>query len=106
MEAAKTEMGLLEGFGMSKRQLLEVWWYQVLYEKIVETGIVFFVGSLLSYFVVCPIFQMTAIWTYQYCMVPVILMGILLGLIEGYIIRRRIYEIFSKNAIAQMFIEE
>ena len=106
MEAAKTEMGLLEGFGMSKRQLLEVWWYQVLYEKIVEIGIVFFVGSLLSYFVVRPIFQMTAIWTYQYCMVPVILMGILLGLIEGYIIRRRIYEIFSKNAIAQMFIEE
>ena len=106
IESAKTEMGLLAGFGMNKKQLLEVWWYQMLYEKIVEIGIVVFVGSLLSYFVVRPIFQMTAIWTYQYCMVPVILMGILLGLLEGYIIRRRIHEIFSKNAIAQMFIEE
>ena len=107
MEAAKTEMGLLESFGMSKKQLLEVWWYQVLYEKVFEIGIVVVGGSLFSYYVVRPIFQMTAIWMYQYCIVPVILIAILLGLIEVAIIRHRLlYEMFSKNAIIQMFIEE
>ena len=106
IESAKTEMGLLAGFGMSKRQLLEVWWYQVLYEKVVEIGIVVVVGSLLSYYVVRPIFQMTAIWTYQYCIVPVLLMGILLGVLECAIVWRRINEIFQRNTITQLFREE
>lgn len=106
IEASKEEMGLLASFGMSKRQLLEIWWYQVLYEKVFEIGIVVVVGSLLSYFVVRPIFQMTAIWGYQYCMVPVILMGILLGLLECYIIWRRINEIFRRNTITQLIVEE
>lgn len=106
IEASKTEMGLLAGFGMSRKQLLEIWWYQMLYEKIFEIGIVVVTGSLLSSFVIRPIFQMTAIWTYQYCIVPVIFMGILLGLLECCIIWHRINENFRRNTITQMFREE
>lgn len=106
IEASKEEMGLLVSFGMNKKQLLEVWWYQVFYEKIFVLGTVFVVGSLLSYFVIRPFFQMTAIWGYQYCMIPVIFMGILLGLLECYIIWRKINEIFHKNNITQLFVEE
>ena len=106
IESSKEEIGLLVSFGMSKRQLLEVWWYQVLYEKIFMLGIVFVVGSLLSYFVIRPIFQMTAIWGYQYCMIPVVFMGIVLGLLECCIIWRKISEIFCRNTITQLFVEE
>ncbi len=106
IESSKEEIGLLVSFGMSKRQLLEVWWYRVLYEKIFMLGIVFVVGSLLSYFVIRPIFQMTAIWGYQYCMIPVVFMGIVLGLLECCIIWRKISEIFCRNTITQLFVEE
>ena len=52
IEASKEEIGLLVSFGMSKKQLLEIWRYQVLYEKVFVLGIVVAVGSLFSYFVV------------------------------------------------------